>query len=157
MVKPADHLKQTLTNLRSRLADEREYYMAKKKQLELYYPNEWKIVSPAIVAVANYLHGEIVRAKHDVADWMNGHEVQSGYGKSDAVEEIHKTINELPEMLELASKASVEHNNHVNDPMGLSTGAGANDYQAAMSDVEGALVFIKDLTTGLEEISYGER
>ncbi len=150
-----ERLQQTIIVLRSSLADERGVYTRWKNRLEVYYPNEWKIVSPAIVAVAQYYHGEIVRAKHDLADWMNGHEVHGTYGDSDAVGMIHDTLEELLPLLEAASKAATTYNKQKTDPMDAATGK--MDYESALGEVNAALDLIKDMQKALEDIAYAER
>lgn len=150
-----ERLQQTIQALRSRLADERGVYLFYKKKLEVFYPEEWKIVGPAIVAVAQYYHGEIVRAKHDLADWMNGHEMHGTYGDSDAVEEIHTTLKELLPLLENVTSTGSRYTEMSGDP--LEAGTAKMDEENAKGEAGAALDMIKDMHKALEEIAYGER
>lgn len=150
-----ERLQQTIVVLRSRLADERGVYTHYKKKLEVFYPEEWKVVGPAIVAVAQYYHGEIVRAKHDLADWMNGHEMHGTYGDSDAVEMLHDTLKELLPLLENVTTASDRYNEQSGDP--LEAGTAQMDKDNATGEAGAALDLIKDMQKALEETAYGER
>lgn len=150
-----ERLQQAITVLRSRLADERGVYVRNKNRFEVYYPNEWKVVGPAIVAIANYYHSEIVRAKHDLADWMNGHEVHGTYGDLDAVEMVHDTLEELQPLLDAASKAAAVYNQQKEDPLNAATGK--MDYEAALGEANAALELITEMQKVIEEKSYAER
>lgn len=149
-----ERLQKTIHVLRSRLADERGIYTRYKNQLELYYPKEWAIVGPAIVAVAQYYHGEIVRAKHDLADWMNGHEVHGTYGDLDAVDMLHETIGELQPLLDAASKAANSYNRN-EDP--LNAAESGMDAESATGEVQAAITLITDMQKAIEEKCYAER
>ncbi len=150
-----ERLQQTITVLRSRLADERGVYTRYKKELELYYPKEWAIAGPAIVAVAQYYHGEIVRAKHDLADWMQGHEVHGTYGDSDCVEMVHDTLKELGPLLDAASKAAADYNKETENPMNAATAK--MDAESALGEANAAVEMLQDMKKALEEICYAER
>ena len=150
-----ERLQKAIISLRSRLADERGVYTRYQNKLQLLYPTEWKIVAPAIVAIANYYYGEIVRAKHDLADWMNGHEVHGTYADSDAVELIHDCCAELVRALEVAADAGNRYNQTKKDP--IAAAPVKMEYDSAMSDVAGAMDLIPDVVKGLEEITYAER
>ena len=149
-----ERLKQATQVLRSRLADERGYYMRQKKRFEVYYPNEWKILSSGIVAIANYYHGEIVRAKHDFADWMNGHEVHGTYGDLGSVDDFHSTIDDVLEVLEKTGKAKMRYDR-------AKTLEEASDcryeYDEAIGERDSAIEFMQSLIKDIEENSYAER
>jgi len=149
-----ERLKQATQVLRSRLADERGYYMRQKKRFEVYYPNEWKILSGGIIAIANYYHGEIVRAKHDLADWMNGHEVHGTYGDLGSVDDFHSTIDDVLEVLEKTGKAKARYDS-------AKTPEEASDrryeYDEAISERDSAIEFMQSLIKDIEENSYAER
>ena len=150
-----ERLQTAVTSLRSSLANERTFYNTYKNKLELFYPGEWKIYSAAIVAVAQYYNGEIVRAKHDLADWMNGHEVHGTYADSDAVTEIHDLGPQLLELLEDAGKKALRYNERKQDP--ISAAEYKVEYDEAAGEVGACLDLIVDLTKALEEITYAER
>jgi hypothetical protein len=124
--KTTEWFQQTIQTLRSSIEAERGYYTKTKAKLELL-PEEWNIVHEGIVAVANYYNGEIVRVKHDLADFMSGHEIHGTYGDLDIVKELHTTVDQIPDLM------------------------GEHDELVA------ALEMIEALTTGIEERSYAER
>lgn len=126
MVTATERYKEITQILRSKLAEERNYYMRTKAKLSLL-PEEWNIVHEAIVAIANYYNGEIVRAKHDLADYMVGHEIHGNYADLDILPEIHECINQLPDLIP-------EH-----------------------EELVAALDMIQTLTASVEEKSYAER
>lgn len=95
----AEQLKTTLQNLRSRLLTERSLYDHYKKEMELWYPNQWKIVEQSFIAISGYLKNERVRAKHEAADFMKGLNILSGYGENNTIERIHEKIEEVLEAL----------------------------------------------------------
>lgn len=150
-----ERLQKATQVLRSKLADERGVYYRNQKKFEVYHPNEWKVVSEAIKTIALYYHGEIVRAKHDLADWMNGHEVHGTYGDNEAVPEIHTTIDELLPMIEDAGRALAKYNSRQTDPLDASNIKAVADEK--LGEVKAALELIEDLRKGLEEVCYAER
>ena len=150
-----ERLQKTLLVLRSKLADERGFYLRNKSKFELYYPNEWKIVHASIVAVAQYYHGEIVRAKHDLADWMNGHEVHGTYADLDAVDMIHEMCGELGTLLEDATAKAGRYNQEKADP--LNAGAAKMEYDEALGEVQACLDLMSEMQKVVEEKTYAER
>lgn len=154
MVTPAEHLKTTAQTLRSKIADERDLYMRRKAQFEVYYPNEWKEISEGIVLIANYFNGEIVRAKHDLADWMNGHEVKGTYGTLDAVGEFHDTLDDVLEVLEKYGKAKSKYDSAKTPESAAELRYELDD---AAGEKDGAMDFIRALVKGIEENCYAER
>lgn len=150
-----ERLKQTTQVLRSKIDEERNLYMKHKGQLELYYPNEWKVVAEAIKTVALYCNGEIARAKHDVADWMNGHEVHGTYGDLDSIDMLHECLDYLLVALDAAGKAADRYNREQHDP--VKAGTAKMDAEAALGEVKAALELIQDMAKNIEERCYAER
>lgn len=151
-----ERLQQTIQVLRSKLAEERKVYHVSRERLEVYYPNEWKLVAEAIKTVALYWHGEIVRAKHDLADWMNGHEVRGTYGGLESVTELHEIVlKDLPDLLDAAGKAKERYNSQQIDP--LDAGASKGEYESAIGELKAAVDLIQSLAKDIEEKCYAER
>lgn len=151
----AEEAKKILKTLRSKMQEERKIYAYFQDQLAVYYPNEWKIVAEAIKAVALYYHGEIVRCKHDLADWMNGHDVAGEYGTSQRVKKLHDHLQELPALLEIAGKAKQMYEQQKSDPVAA---ASANiTYEHHLGQAEAKLRAIEEATKMVERKSYAQR
>ncbi len=150
-----ERLQAAIVSLRSSLNHERGVYATYENKLKLFYPTEWKIYAASIVAIAQYYNGEIVRAKHDLADWMNGHEVHGTYADTDVVTELHDLGPELIKLLEDAGNKGLRYNERKQDP--ISAVSAKLEYDEAAKEVGACLDMIADLTKALEEITYAER
>lgn len=150
-----ERLQQTIQALRFSLANERKVYHNAREMLEVYYPNEWKVVADAVKDVALYYHGEIVRAKHDLADWIQGHEVHGTYGDRESVDEIHTLLKVLPELLDVAGKLKARYDSERSDSINSSTAK--LQYENAEREVQAAIDMIKDMAKDIEEHCYAER
>lgn len=128
-------LKQTIANLRSKLKAEREYYIRERAFHANDHPAEWLIIDKAIKAVAFYYHGEIVRSKHDTANFMNGLDSDDDYGADGGVEAIHMSIAELPRLF----KESI------------------GGEEIAVNILLAELDLLKEATAEVEGASYGEQ
>ncbi len=129
-----ERLKAAITVLRSRLAAERETYLAWHKKFTHMGSAYWPEVSAAIKIIAFYYHGEIVRAKHDTADYILGHEVHGTYGDSNAVEEIHEAIASLYDNI-----------------VALESDGSAMDERRDYAEL------ITNIANALEEVTYAEK
>lgn len=131
----SEKLKQTIALLRSKLAAERKYYIRNREAWVFEHPEEWQIIDKAIKAVAFYYHGEIVRSKHDTANFMNGLDTDEDYGADGGVEAIHLSIAELPRLFKEAEDGT----------------------EITKSILQSELDLIKEATTEVEGASYGEQ
>ena len=138
-----ERLQQTITALRSRLANERKVYMDWSGKFSQHGASYWPNVSAAIKIIAFYYHGEIVRCKHDTADYMLGHEVHGTYGDAKAVEELHDAISELH-----INAASLDEEKEKGNTVVITE---LEDY------IKDSAKFVDDLATALEEVTYAEK
>lgn len=95
---PTEKLKSTIQILRSKISEERQLYYKTQNKFENNPIVRDKLLE-GIKAVALYYNGEIVRVKHDLADWMNGHEVHGNYGFLSTIADLHDSIHEIPKLL----------------------------------------------------------
>lgn len=151
----AESRKQILHNLRSKLIAERKFYARYKGELEVYHPNEWAIVSEVIKTIASYFHSEIVRCKHDTANWMNGFDVSDDYGDELAVEMIHGYVSELPGLLDTSGNAAQKYERVKADPIVAASAKMEHDKTVKL--IEASIEEIKKAAKRLEDVSYGER
>ena len=143
MSTPTEHLQQTTANLQSKLTDERRFYEAQKAAFSVFYPDQWVVVGSALIAIAYYYKAEIVRARNDLADWMQGHDVHSTYGKSEIINEIHWYIMEMMKLLEEYGKNKANGNE--------------KEAETSLHEATGAIESLQDLTKAIQEETYAGR
>lgn len=95
---PSQRLNAAIQILRSSIARERTLYVEMQRVLEKDFPDAWAEVSNGIKAIAIYYNGEIARAKNDLADWMNGHDVGGTYADAPIIKDLHEYIDSVKEM-----------------------------------------------------------
>ena len=76
MVLTPAELQQTITELRAKVAANRETYGQYRAALYPFWTEPWEAVAVAIIARVAYYRGEVLRAKHNLARYMRGEDAQ---------------------------------------------------------------------------------
>ena len=149
-----DQLKQTLQDLRSRVAVERNAYARSKQLLELYFPVEWAVVEQAHRSIGLYLKNEAVRSKHNLAQYMMGLSEEGGYGEEPLVPALEELIRAVPGVLESLSKAKRSYDSAHEDA--IKSEERLVHYNEVNGQAEQLIVDIKNATEELEDKIYGD-
>lgn len=148
----AANLQATTADLQSKINAERLQYVNFKRLLADGYPDTWKDVEKALVAIASYYRAEQVKAKHDLALYMQGHDITAAYGASDLIESAHLQINRVPGIIHDVDAAKKGAKRFRNDP--IQYGTMMTDVEFAEKALAAELDLLREITTEIEGITY---
>lgn len=147
--------KQILHSLRSKQQGEKNRFHMLKTELEVFHPKEWKILAEAITTIFIYYRTEMVRCKHDTANYMKGFDNNDVYGDSPVIPGMLDIIARARQQIKDVDVAAEKYRKVEDNP--IEAGGARLDYETEVDTLKSTLEELQKTTKKMRGEYYGRQ